>query len=80
MSVHGFETPYTRAPEICVEVTSPSNSRKEMREKIDAYFAAGAKEVWLVYPTSKRCEFFGDAGPLPQSSYPVDLNGLFDTT
>jgi Uma2 family endonuclease len=78
MSAHDFETPYTRAPEICVEVTSPSNSRKEMREKIDAYLAAGAKEVWLVYPNSKRFEFFGAQGPLAQSGYAVDLNGLFD--
>lgn len=77
MSARGFETPYTWAPEICVEVTSPSNSRKEMREKIDACLAAGAEEVWLVYPNSKRCEFFGEAGTVPQSAYPVDLRQLF---
>ena len=29
---HKFETPYTRAPEICIEVVSPSNSVKEMNE------------------------------------------------
>jgi Uma2 family endonuclease len=78
MTARGFETPYARAPEICVEVTSPSNSRKEMREKIDAYLAAGAEEVWLVYPISKRCEFFGRAGVTPRSSYAVDLDDLFD--
>lgn len=75
---HGFETPYSRAPEICIEVTSPSNSRKEMREKIDAYLAAGAEEVWLVYPASKRCEFYCSQGPLTRSAYSVDLAGLFD--
>jgi Uma2 family endonuclease len=78
MAARGFETPYGQAPEICVEVTSPSNSRKEMREKIDAYLAAGAEEVWLVYPNSKRCEFFGRAGVMPRSTYAVDLDGLFD--
>ena len=26
---HGFETPYEAAPEICVEVISPSNSKAE---------------------------------------------------
>jgi Uma2 family endonuclease len=36
-----------RAPEICVEVLSPSNSRPEMNEKRTLYFAAGALEVWL---------------------------------
>jgi Uma2 family endonuclease len=36
-----------RAPEICIEVLSPSNSRPEMDEKRALYFAAGAHEVWL---------------------------------
>ncbi|MEO0447058.1 MAG: Uma2 family endonuclease [Verrucomicrobiota bacterium] len=35
------------APEICVEILSPSNSKEEMREKFDLYFEAGAKECWL---------------------------------
>lgn len=34
------------APEICVEVISTSNSKKEMLEKRRLYFEAGAKEVW----------------------------------
>src|SRR5947207_3018548 len=38
------------APELCIEVVSPSNSRKEMNEKVAAYLAAGAEEVWIVYP------------------------------
>ena len=66
------------APEICIEVVSPSNSVKELSEKTDAYLAAGAEEVWLIYPKSKRCEFYGVQGSLPSSSYPVDLSGLFD--
>lgn len=45
---HGYETPYKRAPEICVEIMSPSNSIGEMEEKIELYLAKGAKEVWLV--------------------------------
>lgn len=36
-----------RAPEICVEVLSPSNSPAEMNEKRDLYFEAGAHEVWI---------------------------------
>jgi Uma2 family endonuclease len=36
-----------RAPEICVEVLSPSNSPAEMTEKRTLYFDAGAREVWL---------------------------------
>ena len=36
------------APEICVEIVSPGNRQSEIRHKIDLYFAAGAKEVWIV--------------------------------
>jgi len=36
-----------RAPEICVEVLSPSNTAEEMAEKGALYFEAGAHEVWL---------------------------------
>ena len=35
------------APEVCVEIKSPSNSKKEMDIKRTPYFAAGAKEVWI---------------------------------
>jgi Uma2 family endonuclease len=35
------------APEICIEVISTGNSKKEMIEKSQLYFEAGAKEVWL---------------------------------
>lgn len=36
-----------RAPEICVEVVSPTNTRPELIEKKRLYFEAGADEVWI---------------------------------
>jgi Uma2 family endonuclease len=78
MRLHAFETPYTKAPELCIEVVSPSNSVRELEEKRIAYLAAGAHEVWIVYPQSKRFEFHGRQGPIPRSAYAVDLTGLFD--
>jgi Uma2 family endonuclease len=45
---YGYDTPYKRAPEICVEIVSPSNSKGEMEEKIELYLAKGAREVWIV--------------------------------
>jgi Uma2 family endonuclease len=78
MRRHAFETPYKQSPELCIEVVSPSNSRKELREKIDAYLAAGAQEVWIVYPQSRRCEHYGREGLLERSAFAVDLAGLFD--
>lgn len=38
---------FPKAPEICVEVLSPSNSQAEIQEKTALFFDAGAKEVWL---------------------------------
>ncbi len=37
---------FPRAPEICVEVLSPGNSKAEIQEKTALYFDAGAREVW----------------------------------
>lgn len=80
MTSHAGETPLMTAPEVCIEVVSPSNSRKELREKLDAYLAVGAEEVWIVYPQTERCEFFGKQGAVGRSAYAVDLAGLFSKT
>ncbi len=40
------------APEICVEVLSPSNARAEMEFKRELYLRAGAQEYWV-------CDEFG---------------------
>lgn len=77
MRARGFETPYTRSPELCIEVVSPSNSRKELREKVAAYLEAGAVEVWIVFAQSKRIEFHGLEGLLPRSQYVIDLADVF---
>jgi len=77
MRTRGFETPYARAPELCIEVVSPSNSRKELREKVAAYLEVGAAEVWIVFPQSKRIEFHGPEGLKQGSQFTVDLADIF---
>lgn len=74
---HGQEVALQQAPELCIEVVSPSNFRQELEEKREAYLASGAQEVWIVYPISRRCEFYGPQGQLQHSAFPVDLSGLF---
>lgn len=78
MQAHGQETPFMVAPEICIEVVSPSNSAHELKEKVAAYLALGATEAWIVYPRSRRVEFFGAAGPLARTGFALDLAPLFD--
>jgi Uma2 family endonuclease len=63
---NGLATPYQSAPELCVEILSPSNSKQEITEKISLYLQQGAKEVWI-------CNQYGDVsiygvtGMLPNS-------------
>ena len=37
----------TIAPEICIEILSPSNTQEEIQERKRLYFEAGAEEVWI---------------------------------
>jgi Uma2 family endonuclease len=69
---YGEITPYTRAPEICVEIISPSNVRAEIEEKTAAYLAAGAKEVWLVSEDG-AIRYFDSSGEKPKSAFPVAI-------
>ncbi len=41
------------APDLAVEVLSPSNTAAEMRAKMDDYFGAGCQIVWIVDPLRK---------------------------
>jgi Uma2 family endonuclease len=60
------ETPFQNAPELCIEIVSPSNSRKEMLEKIELYLQQGAIEVWLI-TINGTIEFFNTTGKNEQS-------------
>jgi len=44
---HRGENPFCEAPELCVEILSPSNTMMEMDEKKELYFARGAREFWI---------------------------------
>lgn len=78
MRRHGTETPFTAAPELCIEIASPSNSRNALREKMAAYLAAGASEAWIVFPQTRRFEFYAAEGLREQTSFAIDLSSLFD--
>lgn len=44
------------APDLIIEILSPGNTRKEMKEKYEVYEENGVKEYWLVEPQDK-CVF-----------------------
>lgn len=68
---HGFQTPYKVAPEICVEITSPSNSKAEMEEKVQLYLAKGAKEVW-VCDDRGQTRYYAPIGEMERSREVLD--------
>ena len=45
---HGDRTPFPCAPELCIEIVSPSNSKAAIANKVHLYFAHGAQEIWVV--------------------------------
>jgi Uma2 family endonuclease len=47
MRARGNYACFPRAPEICVEILSPSNTKAEIAEKMALYFDAAAREVWI---------------------------------
>jgi len=46
------------APDLAVEVLSPSNTAAEMNQKLQEYFAAGARLVWYIEPELKTARVF----------------------
>ncbi len=44
-----FEGPIQVAPDLVIEVISPSDTPKKTQEKIEVYQAAGVRLLWLVY-------------------------------
>ena len=69
---HGEVTPFPSAPEICVEVRSPSNTDAEMAFKTQLFLAAGAVEVWIVSDTG-AWQIFDAHGQQAASRYGVRL-------
>jgi Uma2 family endonuclease len=73
LAKHGETTPYPEAPEICVEIRSPSNSDEEIEMKTRAYLAAGAVEVWIVTEDGDLAVFDRN-GMRAATSFGVTLN------
>jgi hypothetical protein len=67
MKRHWNKREFRVAPDLCVEVLSPTNTRIEMTGKTAAYLAAGAKEVWIVDEDGTP-EIYTSAGRVPAST------------
>jgi Uma2 family endonuclease len=72
------EDPMPVVPDLCIEVVSPGNRRKDLNEKVAGYLAGGAKEVVLV-ETDGRIRYFHQDGEHPQSRLGLELTLPPDT-
>jgi Uma2 family endonuclease len=74
MRALGARVSFPRAPDVCVEVLSPSNTDAEMREKTALYFDAGAREVWICADTGAVTFFHaGETTPRQASAIFTDF-------
>ena len=63
------------APDLCIEILSPSNTKREMQTKIDLYLEAGTFEVWLVNEEG-LIRFFNAEGEQEKSRFKVEITNL----
>lgn len=73
IAIYGDMTPYPHAPEICVEIVSPSNTKAEMENKVELYLAKGAHEVWIV-KESKEIIFYSHTGEMKNSELVPEIS------
>ena len=65
-------------PDLAVEIQSPSDRPRELREKAHFYLQNGSRLVWLVYPKSRSVEVctLNESGSLQIS--PIASDGVLD--
>jgi Uma2 family endonuclease len=48
------ETFWNLAPDLAVEIVSPSETAEDVRDKVRDYLHAGTQVVWVIYPRSRE--------------------------
>jgi len=52
------------APDLAVEIVSPSDTPRDLIRKVNQYLEAGGRAVWLLYPASREIHVFEpNSGP-----------------
>lgn len=71
--------PYPRlAPDLVVEVVSPSQSRNDMAERSKEWLKAGVRLVWVIWPETRRVQVWrsGKRVPVALLGEEESLDGL----
>ena len=62
------------APDLAVEVVSPDDSRREIREKSESWIQAGTRLVWVIDPASRSATVYSSNGDVRE----VEEDGILD--
>jgi Uma2 family endonuclease len=49
---------FAGAPDLAIEVVSPSDTAKHLKRKVDAYLEGGSKSVWVVFPEARSVQVY----------------------
>jgi Uma2 family endonuclease len=66
---------WTKAPDLAIEVLSPSNSAIEIQEKVLDYLTAGTRLVWVVDPHTRTVIAYGSRHETRLLTVGDDLEG-----
>ncbi len=64
------------APDLVVEIVSPSDTARQIDRKIHQYLAAGTLTVWVVYPETRSVHVYAANGALQV----IEFDGLLTST
>jgi Uma2 family endonuclease len=75
-----FETYFDGPVDLAVEVVSPESARRDYRDKLAEYEAAGIREYWLIDPLQTKAWFYvlGTTGQYQE--VPPDAGGIYTST
>jgi Uma2 family endonuclease len=71
---HAPDTFGDLAPDLCVEIISPSERKAGMARKVREYFDGGAVQVWHVFPERQQVTVFTS----PTETQTLDADGVLD--
>jgi len=66
------------APDLAVEVISPSETPRSVADKVQRYLRAGGQLVWAVYPNERVVDVYRPAAEGGVNMHTVDVNGELD--
>lgn len=66
---------FPTAPDLAVEVISPSNTSEEISTKVEDYLNSGSRLVWIVYPKRKVVVVYRASNTVSFLHEPDELDG-----